>query len=150
MRLLNLWLHMVAAAVWIGASASLALLWFPPLRERIAPDAWNALLWTLGRRYIQWAWLAIHALVLSGIVNVLGIATETGLAFRPAFLGRLVGKLLLVLVMLLLQCALGFIWLPRLQRAPSGVTAQPLLAGAFAATSVLGGLVVWLAMGLWR
>jgi uncharacterized membrane protein len=148
LRLANLWLHLFAASIWIGIPAFLTLLWLPQVRKGIDPVSWEELLLRLGSRYVRWAWLAIHILVLTGIFNVLSIGIESGFAFPPAFLRRLIAKLVIVLLMVALQIGLSVVWLPRLAKGPSGGAAERAIRRAFLATSIAGSLALWLAMML--
>ena len=148
LRLVNLWLHLFAASIWIGVPAFLTVLWLPQVRKGVDPVSWEELLLRLGRRYIRWAWLAIEILVLTGIFNILSIGIESGFAFPPAFLRRLIAKLVIVLLMVGLQIGLSVIWLPRLAKGPSGGVAERAIRRALLATSIAGALALWLAMML--
>jgi uncharacterized membrane protein len=148
LRLVNLWLHLLAASIWIGIPAFLTLLWLPQVRKGIDPGSWEELLLRLGRRYIRWAWLAIHIVVLSGIFNVLSVGIGSGFAFPSAFLRRLIAKLVIVLLMVALQIGLSVVWLPRLATGPSGGVAEKAIRRAFLVTSIAGGLALWLALML--
>ncbi|MBI4380040.1 MAG: CopD family protein [candidate division NC10 bacterium] len=148
LRLANLWLHLFAASIWIGVSAFLTMLWLPQVRKGIDPVSWEELLLRLGRRYIRWAWLAVHILVLTGIFNLLSVGIDTGFAFPPAFLRRLIAKLVIVLLMVALQVGLSVIWLPRLARGPSGGVAEKAIRRALLATSIAGALALWFALML--
>jgi uncharacterized membrane protein len=148
LRLVNLWLHLLAASIWISVPALLASLWLPQVRKSLDPPSWEELLIHLGRRYVAWAWLAIHVVVLTGIFNVVSIGVESGFVFPPAFLKRFIAKLLIVLLMIGLQTGLSLVWLPRLARGPSGGVAERRIARALVATSVAGLLALWLGMTL--
>ena len=148
LRLVNLWLHLFAASIWIGVPAFLIILWFPQVRKGIDPVSWEELLLRLGRRYIRWAWLAIEILVLTGIFNLLSIGIDTGFAFPPAFLRRLIAKLVIVLLMVALQIGLSVVWLPRLARGASGRVAEKAIRRALLVTSSAGALAMWIAMML--
>ena len=150
LRLLNLWLHLFAASMWIGVPALLSLLWLPQVRQGFDPATWQELLLRLARRYIRWAWLAIHILVLTGIFNLLSVGIDTGFAFPPAFLTRLIAKLLIVLLMVALQIGLSLVWLPRLSRGPSGGAEGRAICWALVGTSVAGAMALWFAMILRR
>ena len=150
LRLLNLWLHLCAASIWIGAAVSVTLLWLPQIRATIDPATWEALLLGLGRRYLRWAWVAIELLVLTGIFNLLSVGIDTGFAFPSAFLKRLIAKLLVVLVMIGLQVGLQLAWVPRLASGPAERRAEKAVRRALVATSVGGGVVLWLGMMLRR
>ena len=150
LRLLNLWLHLCAASVWIGAAVSLAFLWLPQVRAKIDPASWEELLLGLGRRYVRWAWVAIELLVLTGIFNLMSVGIDTGFTFPPAFLRRLIAKLFVVLLMIGIQIGLSLAWVPRLANALSAGRAERAVRRALVATSLGGGVVVWLAMSLRR
>ncbi len=150
LRLLNLWLHVFAASIWIGSSASLALLWLPQVRRSIDPVSWKELLLGLGRRYVRWAWMAIEILVLTGIFNLVSVGVDSSFAFQPRFLRRLIAKLSIVLIMIGLQIGLSRAWVPGLARCPSGGDVGRPARRALVATSVGGTVAVWLAMMLRR
>ena len=150
LRLFNLWLHLSAAFVWIGASASLALLWLPHVRAGIDPASRHALLMPLARRYIRWAWAAIHLLLLTGIFNLVSVGVAYGFAFPPAFLTRLIAKLVIVVAMIGGQIGLGVAWVPRLAGRQSGGAPERAVGRALIATGIGGSVALWLGMMLQR
>jgi putative copper export protein len=86
-----LWVHVLAATVWIGGQVVIALL-VPLLRAE------PALLAEAARRYAQLAWSAFAVLVMTGVINMhdagIGIAD-----LGSTSTGRTLGvKLMLVLV----------------------------------------------------
>ena len=146
--LFNLSLHLFAAFTWIGSSALFSMLWLPPVRRSIDRASWEELLLGLGRRYLRCSWLAIEVLVLTGVFNLLRVGVDIGFAFQPAFLRRLIGKLLIVSAMIGVQFGLSLAWMPRLERSPSVEGAKRQVRRGLVATSVGGGLALWLAMML--
>ncbi len=150
LRLLNLWLHLTAAFVWIGASASLALLWLPHVRAGLDPASWEELVLRLVRRYVRWAWAAIHLLLLTGIFNLLSVGVAHGFAFPPEFLTRLIAKLLIVVVMIGIQTGLGLAWVPGLERRDAGGGPERAIRWALVASGFAGGAALWLGMMLRR
>ncbi|MGH7429087.1 MAG: CopD family protein [Candidatus Methylomirabilaceae bacterium] len=150
LRLLNLWLHLAAAFVWIGASASVALLWLPHVRAGIDPASWEELIFRIARRYVRWAWAAIHLLLLTGVFNLLSAGVAHGFAFPAEFLTRLIAKLLIVVVMIGAQIGLGLAWVPRLARRDAGGAAERAVRRALVATGIGGGVALWLGMMLGR
>lgn len=60
---LLLWLHIVAACVWIGGQATVAAV-IPLLRDH------HALARSVGRRYQAIAWPAFAVLIVTGVLNV--------------------------------------------------------------------------------
>jgi uncharacterized membrane protein len=150
LRLLNLWLHLAAAFIWIGTSASLALLWLPYVRAGIDPASWEELVSRLAGRYVRWAWAAIHLLLLTGIFNLLSIGITHGFAFPPEFLRRFIAKLLVVVVMIGVQIGLGVSWVPRLAGYDARWAAERAVRRALVATGFAGGAALWLGMMLRR
>ena len=148
LALVNLSLHLCAAFIWIGSSVFLTLLWFPPFRESIGSICWLEFFLTLGRRYLRGSWLAIEVLVLTGIFNLLRVGVDSGFVFQPAFLRRLIGKLLIVAGLIALQIGLSRVWLPRLGKEGSGGRAGRPIIRALVATSVGGGVALLLGLML--
>jgi uncharacterized membrane protein len=148
LRLFNLWLHLFAAFVWIGASASLALLWLPHVSAGIDSTSREALLIPLARRYVRWAWAAIHLLLLTGVFNLVSVGIAHGFAFPRTFLTRLIAKLLIVIVMIGFQIGLAVAWVPRLASRKSGLNAERPVRRALVATGVGGAAALWLGMML--
>lgn len=146
--LFNLSLHLFAAFIWIGSSSFLSLLWLPAVRRDVDPISWEELLVALGKRYLRWSWLAIEILVLTGVFNLLRVGIDSGFAFHPAFLSRLIGKLVIVLVMIGIQIGLSLAWMPRLARGRFEGTAERAVRRALVATSAGGAVALWLAMML--
>jgi putative copper export protein len=58
-----LWLHVIAASIWIGGQVTVAVV-IPALRR------YSALARTVGQRYQMIAWPAYLVLVVTGILNV--------------------------------------------------------------------------------
>ncbi|HZS14043.1 MAG TPA: CopD family protein [Candidatus Dormibacteraeota bacterium] len=63
-----LWVHVVAACIWIGGQVTVAAV-IPLLRGRDAADG-GALAIAVGRRYQAVAWPAFAALAVTGVINV--------------------------------------------------------------------------------
>ncbi len=146
LELLNLSLHLFAAFTWIGSSVFLSLLWLSPVRGSIDPDSWKELLVGLGRRHLRWSWVAIELLILTGIFNLLKVGVNSGFAFQPSFLKRLIGKLLLVSMMIGLQIGLSLVWMPRLVRSRCSGVPEHAVRRALIAISTAGGGALWLAI----
>lgn len=125
--LISVWLHILAAAVWIGGMVFIALVLVPATREPehrgIAP---SLIRWT-GRRFRWIGWLSLTLLLLTGLFNL----AQRGLGWTELWSGELWGspfgqllgiKLFLVAVILLLSILHDFIIGPRatdlLQNSP--------------------------------
>jgi uncharacterized membrane protein len=68
--LLSVWLHILAAAIWIGGMVFLGLVLVPVIRGRDFAPVRTALLYQTGLRF-RWAgWFVLGLLVVTGIFNV--------------------------------------------------------------------------------
>jgi putative copper export protein len=127
-----LWLHVLAACVWIGGQVTLGAV-VPLLRRD------RTLLAAAARRF-QWiAWTAFAVLVVTGLANMhnAGI-TQSNLTSTPA--GRtLVLKLAFVLVSGLAAAAHAYLVGPRASAVSTSVARA--LSGALAGASLLAALV---------
>lgn len=79
----RLFLHVLAATIWVGGQLVLAAL-VPPLR-RVAPDATRV----AARAFNRVAWPAFGVLVLTGIWNILAEG-DKGSAYRTTLTVKLV------------------------------------------------------------
>ena len=146
--LLNLSIHVFAAFIWTGSSVFFGFLWLPQVRAGIDPITREELLLGLAKRYLRWSWLAIEILLLTGIFNILSVGIDTGFSFPSVFIRRLLPKLLIVAIMIGVQIGLGLSWIPRVARGPSSRESERPVRRALLATSVGGGVAMWLAMML--
>ena len=111
MRLLIVWLHLLAVVVWIGGLMYQAHVLLPAARR----GASGAFAEAAGRARPV-AWTAIALVVLTGFYNVtqlgpLGQVMETGSGLLLA------GKFTLVIVLIALAAQRDFTQVPRLRRA---------------------------------
>ncbi|MGH7332168.1 MAG: hypothetical protein ACREKS_05340 [Candidatus Rokuibacteriota bacterium] len=128
MRLLVVWLHLLAVVVWIGGVLQQSLVWFPAARAHRA-EAFV----TAARRARPLGWTAVSIVVLTGFYNVtqlgpLGEVMQSGAALTLA------GKFILVIAAIALAGQRDFAELPR---------AHALLAAGQAPTSALRAMA-WL------
>jgi putative copper resistance protein D len=101
---LSVFLHVLAALVWVGGMFFVALVAVPVARRR-PPAERVALLDALGRRFRAVGWSAIVVLLVTGVANVAlrGVtwqAVVTGQLLASPFGQLLAAKLLVVLAML--------------------------------------------------
>jgi copper resistance protein D len=127
-RLLVIWLHLLAVVVWIGGVLQQSLVWLPGARADRA-DAFVA----AARRARPLAWTAVSTVVLTGFYNVTQLGPleqvmQSGTALTLA------GKFILVIVAVALAGQRDFAQLPR---------AQALLAVGQAPTHALSAMA-WL------
>lgn len=101
---LSVYLHIVAAAVWVGGLLFLALVAVPAARQLPPPDRARVTA-LLGRRFLPLAWGALGVLIVTGVINAAyrGVTWEgivTGRLIAGPFGRVLVAKLILVAVTL--------------------------------------------------
>jgi len=71
-HLVSVWLHILAATVWIGGMAALGLLLVPLLRKDRFQEMARPLLYASALRFRWIGWGALGVLVGTGLVNVRG------------------------------------------------------------------------------
>jgi uncharacterized membrane protein len=108
-RLLAIWLHVLAVVVWIGGVLQQCLIWLPAARAHRA-DSFVA----AARRARPLAWTAVSIVVLTGFYNVtqLGAAAEV---MQSGAALTLAGKFILVIAAVALAGQRDFAQLPRAQ-----------------------------------
>lgn len=158
---LNVFVHVLAAMVWLGGMLFLAAVGAPVLREVEPPELRARLFKKLGEQFRWVGWLAIAVLVATGIGNLhfkgllvaevwTGLGYWTGTAYGRA----LATKIGLVVAMLVIQAVHDF-WLgPRASRVRAG-SDEALGHRKWAAwlariNAVLGLALIWVAVGLAR
>jgi len=86
-----LWIHLLAAVVWIGGMAMVALILAPALTSREPPSQRMELLRAIGERFSQVGWVCIVILVMTGILNLMHLAIPLDVLFTTRL-----GKLLII------------------------------------------------------
>jgi putative copper resistance protein D len=129
---LSAWLHILAAAAWIGGMAFLVLVLVQPLRNLEQRDLAARLLSTTGRRFRNVGWACFGILIATGFYNlsVRGITMEMmGRAdFWTGPFGSVLGiKLALVVILLAMSVVHDFVIGPR---ATDAMAAHPRSAEA--------------------
>ncbi|MDQ7821027.1 MAG: CopD family protein [Armatimonadota bacterium] len=112
MYLLIVYLHVTAAAVWVGGLLFLALVAIPVART-LPPPQRASLVAALGRRFLPVAWTALAILVVTGAAALAyrGVTWEsvvTGRLWGGAFGRILLAKLILVMGTLALSALHDF------------------------------------------
>ncbi len=116
--LLSVWLHVLAATIWLGGTIFLALVLVPITRRLEYRGIAGSLIHQVGVRFRLLGWICLGLLVVSGILNVayrgFGWADLwSGRLWQGPF-GRALGiKLLLVALILLLSALHDFFIGPR-------------------------------------
>lgn len=112
MRHLGLWLHLLAAVVWLGGLLFQSHVLFPQLRKGGGVELAAATI----RRFRPVAWSAVVLLVLSGFYNLTRLPS-LGLLLQSGAGALLALKLVLVLIAVLLAAHRDFRQGSRLARA---------------------------------
>jgi uncharacterized membrane protein len=119
--LLAVWIHLLAAVVWIGGTAFLTLVLVPALREVELGARRSELLQATGVRFRSVGWIALGVLIGTGILVLMlrgvGWADVASAAFWGSDFGRvLAAKLLLVATILAASVTHDFVVGPRATR----------------------------------
>jgi uncharacterized membrane protein len=131
------WLHLLAAAAWLGGGAVSRLAILPSMAEG-APAA-------AARRAHFLTSRAMEVVVITGVLNVLLRGMESGMAFSRGFVAMLSVKMALVIVMAALQVWMGIAWK---REGDAGSLAARRARGALTAQLVLGAVAVLLGLGV--
>lgn len=124
---LVLWLHIVAATVWIGGQLTVAMV-IPVVRGH------GALPTVVGQRYQLIAWPAFAVLVITGILNVGNAGLQWSSLLDSAGGRTLVIKLGLVALSGVSAAIHAFVQAPRHDRAAPG---RPVAAAVLGSISLL-------------
>lgn len=143
----NVYVHVLAAVVWLGGMLFLALVGAPTLRA-VEPVAVRAMLFQrLGRRFRIVGWVCVAVLLASGILNLhfrraLSASSLGDAAFwRTAWGTALAIKLACVSVMIMLSALHDFVLGPAASRASPGTARAARLRRASTWIARANGLV---------
>ncbi|MBI3810073.1 MAG: DUF4149 domain-containing protein [Nitrospirae bacterium] len=113
---LNVWLHILAAVIWIGGMLFLSLIAVPVLRRVDSPLVRRDLLRAMAQRFRRLVWICVAILVPTGIVNVLSYGNR---AAGSPYMKVLHIKLGLVAFLVVMGLLHDFVIGPRAARAMS-------------------------------
>jgi uncharacterized membrane protein len=120
-------IHILAALLWLGGLFFLGVVGAPVLRAVEPPALRQRLFHQLGLRFRTAGWLAIAALIATGLVNLhyRGLLRWDGVLATPEFwrtpVGQALGaKLAIVVAMLVVSGMHDFVFGPRAGRASVG------------------------------
>lgn len=116
--LFSVWLHIIAAIVWIGGMVFLALVVVPVLRRPEHRRIMVALMSETGKRFRVVGWVCLGTLLLTGVANLTShgvrwVDIGSGQFFVGDFGHTLGGKLVLVGLVLVLSVLHDFFIGPR-------------------------------------
>lgn len=109
------WLHLVAAALWVGGMFSIASTYLPVLRRLSAVERAHALV-TVLPYYSPWAFVGVLLMAVTGPFTATVVFSSWEQVFSTAYGRVLAVKILLVGMMLLTSAFHVFLLRPRLQR----------------------------------
>ncbi len=110
-----LWIHVIAAVVWVGGNLILAMVIVPHFRQSLPPVQRIKLLMQIGKRFEPIVWGCIGTLFFTGIVNIFfAIDLTSPTALSNAFMRTLLIKILLFFVLIILTALHSMIFAPRL------------------------------------
>jgi len=133
LHLVSIWLHILAATVWIGGMAALGLLLVPLLRQERFEDVATPLLYASALRFRWIGWGALGVLIATGLVNVRAQGIPWSAWLDPDFWATAWGaalgwKLLLVVVTLVVSAVHDFHFGPKavhlMEAAPESAEAE--------------------------
>lgn len=131
----SVWLHLLAAVVWIGGMVFLGVVLVPALRRGEYSQIGASLIHWTGMRFRLVGWICLALLVSTGIINLfyrgIGWTELTSFEFWRTSFGTVLGaKLVLLAVILLLSLVHDFAIGPRaanlLRTRPSSDEARTL------------------------
>lgn len=162
LHLLSIWLHILAAMIWIGGMAALGLLFIPLLRRERFKDLATPLLHESALRFRWIGWGALIVLIVTGLMNVRmqGVAWSAWLdaGFWGTAWGQALGwKLIVVMIVLGVSAVHDFYFGPKaiqlMQERPDSSEADRMRwwSSWFGRlTLLLSLLILWLAVLLPR
>jgi copper resistance protein D len=142
--LISMWLHLLAAIVWIGGLAFVAMVLVPVLRGAQPRAQAIAVLRATGRKFMRVAYASLATLVVTGVANLYLKAGGSWAAVGglwPTTYGRLLAaKLVLVALIVATSLCHDFVVGPAAARALERDAASAEAARLRAAASWLGRL----------
>ena len=113
-----LWIHVIAAVVWVGGNLVLAMVIVPHFRQSLPPVERIKLLTQIGKRFEPVVWGCIGVLFFTGIVNIFfSIDITSPTPISNAFMRTLLIKIGLFFLLTILTVLHSMIFAPRLAAA---------------------------------
>jgi uncharacterized membrane protein len=126
----SVWLHVMAAALWIGGMLFLTLVLVPSVRRLEDRALATLLIRDTGRRFRLVGWIALVVLVLTGLSNLSARGISHQMLLRADFWSGPYGQVLafkvgVVTLILVLSAFHDFLFGPRASAALSANAASP-------------------------
>jgi copper resistance protein D len=143
MAALFVWLHLIAAAVWVGSQIFVGVVAVPAVRAIPDIQLRVTVLQTLTRRYGYVGWVSLAVLGGTGLHRLSRALPDLALLFQGGYGGALFTKLVLGLAILLLTAVHTWFIGPRLLAAMEAGTPTRRLARASLLLSMVN---LWLSL----
>ena len=114
---LVLWLHVTAAAIWVGGNFMMAMVVVPYFKRSVSPVERIKLLTQIGKGFEPIGWACVLILIFSGLFNIFTSGVLGNSDLIGPFMRMLGIKVILVLILIILTGIHGFIMAPRLAQA---------------------------------
>lgn len=114
---LALWLHVTAAAIWVGGNFMMAMVIVPYFKRSVSPVERIKLLTQIGKGFEPIGWGCVLILIFSGLFNIFTAGVLGNSDLIGPFMRMLGIKVILVLILIILTGIHGFIMAPRLAQA---------------------------------
>jgi len=137
------WLHLIAAAVWVGSQVFVAVVAIPAVRSLPDPQARLTALRVLTRRFGYVGWVALAVLGATGLHRLTRAMPDLSLLLEGGYGGVLLTKLGLGAAILLLTVIHTLVLGPRLLQAMEAGAPTRTLARASMVVSVAN---LWLSL----
>lgn len=138
------WLHLIAAAVWIGSQIFIAVVAIPAVRSLPDPQTRLTVLRVLTRRFGYVGWVALAVLGATGLHRLSRALPDFGLLLEGGYGGALLTKLVLGVAILLLTAVHTLVLGPRLLAAmEAGAPTRPLARASLVVSMVNLWLSLW-------
>src|SRR5690606_10462483 len=96
LHFVSIWLHILAAAIWIGGMVFLGVVLIPVLRDRSLAARYGELIHRTGTRFRNVGWACLLLLVVTGFVNLMRWGIGLDRLVRPEVWASPWGKTLAV------------------------------------------------------
>jgi len=114
MRLITLWLHLLAVILWMGGTLFMVLVLLPVTRKTMTPQESIRFYQGVGKRFQVVTWIAVGILIMTGIMNILTRGMFTGFLYSSQFFQILGIKLAFFTIMVGLIALHSFVLIPRM------------------------------------
>lgn len=116
--LLVLWLHVIAAVIWVGGNLILAMVIVPHFRQHLPPVQRIQLLTQIGRRFEPIVWGCVGVLFFTGITNLFfSVDLTSPTPLSSAFMRTILIKIGLFFLLVILTVLHSMLFGPRLAAA---------------------------------